>query len=57
MKRIPTEYKVELEKGQKVWLSKKNIHPKNKLSPKLHEPFLAKKKLGLIMFQPKLLPT
>ena len=60
MKRKSMENKVELEEGQKVWLSGKNItmkHPKDKLALKLHGPFVIEKKLGPITFRLKLPST
>ena len=60
MKRKTTENEVELKEGQKVWLSGKNImttHPKDKLAPKLHGPFVIEKRIGPVTFKLKLLPT
>lgn len=60
MAKRTVEREVELEEGQKVWLSGKNIkttHPKDKLAPKLHGPFLIEKKLGPVTFRLKLPPT
>ena len=59
IKRKTIENKVDLEEGQKFWLFRKNItitHSKDKLAPKLHEPFPIEKKLGPITFKLKLLP-
>ena len=59
MKRKTAENEVELMEGQKVWLLGKNImttYPKDKLTPKLHGPFVIKKKLGPVTFKLKLPP-
>ena len=53
MKRKTVENEVELEEGQRVWLSGKNIattHLKDKLAPKLHGPFEIEKKIGPVTF-------